>query len=208
MSVNMNFESEMRRADVMKKAEPERAEYWAGYQRGLRRAHHGENFGDPGEHEKWLSLIDDEDEARRQRGEGYRDGLRGSSGTMGQPRKWAKTTKITIRVPDEYLERITQETDNASAWINEAIGERLDRPLEVRSWTMRAEDPEDPKAEFNGHTLNAPDEKMAWQIVFGLSGEHGIPGEDQYDLERGEVAYAYKGTREAWLEALRLGEVE
>jgi hypothetical protein len=119
----MNFESEMRRTDVMKKADPERAEYWNGYQRGLRRKHHGENFGTEAEHQLWLSLIDDEDDTKRQRGEGYRDGLRGSSGVMGQPRKWAKTTLVPVRVPDEYLERIE---GNRSKFIIEAIAEKLE----------------------------------------------------------------------------------
>ena len=49
--------------------------YWRGYQRGLRRRFHGENFGEPGEHEKWLSLI--HDETRRELGRGYRDGYFG-----------------------------------------------------------------------------------------------------------------------------------
>jgi hypothetical protein len=53
----------------------DRPEYWAGYQRGLRRKFHGENFGTSSEHELWLTLIDDIDESRAERGKGYRDGL-------------------------------------------------------------------------------------------------------------------------------------
>lgn len=35
------------------------------------------DFGTAAEHEKWLSLVNDGDVSRRQRGEGYRDGLKG-----------------------------------------------------------------------------------------------------------------------------------
>ena len=49
-------------------------DYWAGYQRGLRRRYHGENFGTDAEHELWLSLKGDSDPARDERGRGYRDG--------------------------------------------------------------------------------------------------------------------------------------
>jgi len=67
------FKSKMCHAETMRRyAEPERAEYWAGYIRGLRRAYHGENFGTEVEHKRWLSCINDRDE---QRGQGYRDGL-------------------------------------------------------------------------------------------------------------------------------------
>lgn len=69
------FKSEMRRARVMQENDSDRSEYWAGYQRGLRRSYHGENFGTDEEHEKWLSLINGLDDGRKQRGQGYRDGL-------------------------------------------------------------------------------------------------------------------------------------
>ena len=44
--------------------------YSTGYQRGLRRHYHGEKYGDPGEHEKWIALDGE-------RGDGYRDGFEG-----------------------------------------------------------------------------------------------------------------------------------
>lgn len=54
-----------------------RPDYWRGFQRGLRRGFHGEIFGTDGEHELWLRLADDgDDEETRDRGRGYRDGLR------------------------------------------------------------------------------------------------------------------------------------
>jgi hypothetical protein len=74
-----DFTREMRRASAMQRLEGStypRADYWQGYQRGLRRAYHGEDFGTEDEHALWLSLADEEDDrSRRARGEGYRDGL-------------------------------------------------------------------------------------------------------------------------------------
>ncbi len=59
------FMREMRRARAMTSENPN---YWAGYQRGLRRQYHGENFGTRHEHTRWLLFSRDE------RGRGYRDG--------------------------------------------------------------------------------------------------------------------------------------
>jgi hypothetical protein len=44
---------------------------------------------------------------------------------MGRPRIWPKTTRVTVRVPDEYLVKIG---GNMSEFIIEAIGEKLTRP--------------------------------------------------------------------------------
>ena len=53
-----------------------RPDYWHGYQRGLRRGFQGELFGTEDEHQRWLRLADDGvDNAARERGLGYRDGL-------------------------------------------------------------------------------------------------------------------------------------
>jgi hypothetical protein len=53
-----------------------RPEYWHGYQRGLRRGFQGELFGTNDEHKLWMCLADDGvDNAARERGRGYRDGL-------------------------------------------------------------------------------------------------------------------------------------
>jgi hypothetical protein len=72
------FQSELARAKTMqgKAAEPAEADYWIGYQRGLRRAFLGERFGTARQHEEWLSLASDADSLRAARGRGYCDGLR------------------------------------------------------------------------------------------------------------------------------------
>ena len=76
MGVRMNekeFQAAIRRAKMWQKLQPERADYFVGLQRGLRRLYHGENFGTDDEHTKWLSLATDS--TRRMMGIGYRVGL-------------------------------------------------------------------------------------------------------------------------------------
>jgi hypothetical protein len=71
------FESLMSRAETLRRIEtnPLRSEWWAGYIRGLRRAHHGDQFGTVAEHELWMTAADSIDEQRAARGRGYRAGL-------------------------------------------------------------------------------------------------------------------------------------
>lgn len=72
-----NFASLMRRADTLRRVEsdPIRAEWWAGYMRGLRRAHHGERFGSEAEHDLWFSAAKSNNLMRAALGRGYRAGL-------------------------------------------------------------------------------------------------------------------------------------
>ena len=52
------------------------ADYWHGYQRGLRRGYMGQLFGTDAEHRLWMGLAHDgPDKPSRNRGRGYRDGL-------------------------------------------------------------------------------------------------------------------------------------
>lgn len=53
----------------------DRTAYWKGYMRGLRLAYHGKEFETQEEHRKWMALVDDTDEIKREMGKGYRDGL-------------------------------------------------------------------------------------------------------------------------------------
>ena len=72
-----NFASLMRRADTLRRVEsvPLRSEWWTGYMRGLRRAHHGERFGTLAEHEMWIAAAESSDPSRAALGRGYRAGL-------------------------------------------------------------------------------------------------------------------------------------
>lgn len=67
------FESEMRLAEI--KGKIERADYWIGYRRELRRAYHGEKFGTLEEHREYLDAINSFDQAQRETGKEYADAL-------------------------------------------------------------------------------------------------------------------------------------
>lgn len=71
------FSSLVRRADTMLRVEsdPKKAEWWRGYLRGLRRAHHGLHFGSIAEHETWLAAAESDDPLRCALGRGYAAGL-------------------------------------------------------------------------------------------------------------------------------------
>jgi hypothetical protein len=71
-----HFKREMAKAKTFIELH-QNADYWQGYQRGLRRVFLGEAFGTKEEHQKWLSLI--ADPYRVELGRGYRDGLEGKS---------------------------------------------------------------------------------------------------------------------------------
>lgn len=66
------FQSLARMAKTMQGVDADRSDFWRGFQRGLRRLCHGENFGNPGEHERWLNCR--RDEYRLDLQTGYRAG--------------------------------------------------------------------------------------------------------------------------------------
>ena len=71
------FQSLVRRADTLRRIESDylREAWWTGYIKGLRRAHHGENFGTQVEHELFLSATESADPGRTALGRGYHAGL-------------------------------------------------------------------------------------------------------------------------------------
>lgn len=73
------------------------ADYWHGYQRGLRRGYLGQLFGTDAEHQAWMRLADGgPDKASRDRGRGYRDGLR-ACGVVVQSAPAAELPKQPLR---------------------------------------------------------------------------------------------------------------
>jgi hypothetical protein len=72
-----SFASLMRRADYLLRGEtdPVKSEWWQGYKRGLRRAHHGASFGTDTEHQLYLDAAASDDPMRQARGKGYVAGL-------------------------------------------------------------------------------------------------------------------------------------
>jgi hypothetical protein len=87
-------------------------DYSMGYQRGLRRAFHGDSLFVQGGHEKWLCLDDE-------RGEGYRDGFSGknhkdSHGLTGRPSNAKKDN------PKQGAVQLRVDMDKKSAWVRYA----------------------------------------------------------------------------------------
>ena len=64
------------RATTLSKLETDinRAAWFAGYVRGVRRASHGEGYGTEEEHEQWLTFESSVDRHRAMLGRGYRAG--------------------------------------------------------------------------------------------------------------------------------------
>ena len=75
------FKTSMRAAQKFESmaAQPHESEFWSGFQRGLRRLYHGENFGTENEHILWMALADSPYESRRMKGRDYRAGFEGQS---------------------------------------------------------------------------------------------------------------------------------
>ena len=71
------FRSLLAMAKTFQEVDPDRADFWRGFQRGLRRLYHGEKFGTLQEHEQWLNCRDGE--YRKQLQDGYRTGFAGKN---------------------------------------------------------------------------------------------------------------------------------
>jgi hypothetical protein len=81
------------------------ADYWHGYQRGLRRGYMGQLFGTDAEHKLWLRLADDgPDRASRDRGRGYRDGL-AACGAAEQGAAASESSRPQPRWPEAPMPR-------------------------------------------------------------------------------------------------------
>lgn len=66
------FKSLLGMAKSMQSVDSDRADFWRGFSRGIRRLYHGENFGTQEEHEKFYNCRDGE--YRRDLQTGYRAG--------------------------------------------------------------------------------------------------------------------------------------
>ena len=89
-----NFASLMRRAQLFQRldSDPTKQEWYGGYMRGLRRAHHGEQSGTPAEHEQYMAMSGE----RQALGDGYRSGFAGVPVPMGEPVTTEERNSATI----------------------------------------------------------------------------------------------------------------
>jgi len=75
------FRRETMRARTRASVEPQHADYWRGYQDGLRRARLGTRFVSDAEHRYWLTLVHSREASCAARGAGYRDGIAAAART-------------------------------------------------------------------------------------------------------------------------------
>lgn len=99
--------------------------YCTGYQRGLRRFHHGENFESDQDHQQWLVL----DGPRQALGDGYRDGVQGKPpkgfhGNIGNrnargelPADSQLQVRLNSQVKARYVKQAQKEGLKLSEWV-------------------------------------------------------------------------------------------
>lgn len=78
--------------------------------------------------------------------------------------------------------------------------------MQIYTWKLRKADESDAFAEFDGLEIDAPSDADARAIVAGLAGEHGIPEDGQYLIERTGKAYEFRGGTDEWYKAMRDGD--
>lgn len=115
--------NEQKFKSLMEAARTLGGDYADGYQRGLRRHHHGEAFGTAAEHDRWMNL----DGPRQDLADGYRDGFagaapRGSHGNLGNQNAAGgeADSHLHIRVPSSkkaaYVKAAQAEGVKLSEW--------------------------------------------------------------------------------------------
>ncbi len=130
----MDFETLLKLYELA--AKPEESQYSQGYQRGLRRHYHGEQFGTEAEHEQWLAL----DGHHQELGDGYRDGFAGQppryvhagvGNKNAQQDEQAATSTIYMRVTPErkalYVKAAQSQEKKLSRWIQDVLDEQMTR---------------------------------------------------------------------------------
>lgn len=127
------FRSHVARARMLRESagDIDDQHYWEGYQRGLRRAYHGERFATEQEHRQWLGLVHSRNELRRRRGEGYIDAL--ALGEQVPP----ATEFVRLRKAAGHTQQSLAEASGWSlGWIRDVEQGRTDCPT-YAVWAMR-----------------------------------------------------------------------
>lgn len=135
----------MRRADDILRGEtdPVKSEWWQGYKRGLRRAHHGDSFGTATEHQLYLDAAASDDPMRQARGKGYAAGLTlepreppaSDSERAAKYKSTGRQIACVIRDPAALaaLDALAQERGGVTAAVTAALVSlgRIDRSSET-----------------------------------------------------------------------------
>ena len=102
-------------------------DYSSGYQRGLRRHYHGEDFGTEAEHQKWLTL----DDYRQELGDGYRDGFAGNP-PRGMHGNTGNQHAVKSQTLDSAINLRCSASDKAG-WVKQAQAEGM----KLGPWVMK-----------------------------------------------------------------------
>lgn len=123
MNVNEHlFQEYMKAVRHMAAASVLSSDYSNGYQRGLRRLHHGSAFGTEDDHKRWHA-------ATGERGQGYRDGLAGKPPAGYHPQESQPVSHIHIEVPRSLkalcVKAAQKDGVNLEAWLIATLQEKL-----------------------------------------------------------------------------------
>ena len=134
MAIKMN---EQKFKTYMIAAESIGGDYLRGYQRGLRRHHHGDNFGTESEHEQYLNLSG----SRQTIGDGYRDGFAGKPpvgfhGNIGNlnasgelPADSQLQVRLNSQIKSRYVKQAQRENLKLSQWVLKTLDAACESPL-------------------------------------------------------------------------------
>ena len=78
----MTYEQKLRMVDMMHITDSSNREYWAGYKRGIQRAHLGTSMVTDDDHHAWMTMSGDK--KREDCCRGYRDGFEGNGPAPGE----------------------------------------------------------------------------------------------------------------------------
>ena len=108
---------------------PHKNDYERGYARGLRRHYHGENFGTPSEHDKWMNI----DGHRKALGDGYRAGFEGLPpngyhGNQNARKEETADSTLVVRLNSQvkagYVKQAQKEGLKLSEWVLKKLSSR------------------------------------------------------------------------------------
>jgi len=108
------FQSLLCMAKTMQAVDHDRAEFWRGFQRGLRRLHHGEIFGTPDEHVQFLNCRDGD--YRRALQTGYRAGFYRNELTIDGPGDVQPLRKLLGLTVDDLAEIAAVSSRTVEGW--------------------------------------------------------------------------------------------
>ena len=108
------FQSLVSMAKALQRLDSDRSEFWVGFQRGLRRLYHGENFDTDQMHEKWMNCA--QGEYRKWQQVGYRVGYHYDDLLVGGPEDIQPLRKLLTLSVDDLAEIAAVSPRTVEGW--------------------------------------------------------------------------------------------